>query len=209
MSMSEFQIRPIEKDDHALVAAFVRGQWGTTKVVSRGRIYWADQLPGVLAMQADRLVGLVTYNIEDEECEIVTLDSVVEGIGIGSALVEAVKDIAASVKCKRLWLITTNDNINALRFYQKRGLFLVKVHRLALDQSRKLKPEIPLVGNYDIPLRDEIELEMPLWKCIGDEEPRKRGFAAWFFHEHRVNISPKIDTPGSETSGKGDTDDTG
>ena len=207
MSTKKFQIRPIEKDDYALVAAFGREQWGTTKVVSRGKIYWVDQLPGLIAIQAGRLVGLVTYNIEEEECEIVTLDSVVEGIGIGSALIESVKDIAASAKCKRLWLITTNDNINALRFYQKRGLFLKKVHRLALDKSRKLKPEIPLVGNYDIPMRDEIELEMPLWKWIGDEEPRKRGFAARFFHEHRANISQKIDTPGSEA--KGETDDKG
>lgn len=207
MSTSEFQIRLIERDDRGEVASFLREQWGTTKVVSRGKIYWADQLPGFLAMQADRLVGLVTYNMEDEECEIVTLDSTVEGIGVGSALIEAVKDIAASVKCRRLWLITTNDNIDALRFYQKRGLFLAKLHRLALDKSRKLKPEIPLVGNYDIPMRDEIELEMPLWKWIGDEEPRKRGFAARFFHEHRANISQKIDTPGSEA--KGETDDKG
>ena len=171
MSTRKFQIRPIEKDDHGEVASFLREQWGTTKVVSRGKIYWADQLPGVLAMQEDRLVGLVTYNIDDEECEIVTIDSTVEGIGIGSALIEAVKDIAASAKCKRLWLITTNDNINALRFYQKRGFILAKLHRLALDQSRKLKPEIPLVGMHDIPLRDEIELEMPLWAA---DEPSGR-----------------------------------
>jgi hypothetical protein len=57
-------------------------------------------------------------------------------------------------------LVTTNDNLNALRFYQKRGFVLVAVHRNALEVSRKLKPEIPLVGMDSIPLRDEIELEM-------------------------------------------------
>jgi hypothetical protein len=52
--------------------------------------------------------------------------------------------------------------MNALRFYQKRGFVLVAVHRNALEQSRKLKPEIPLIGDDEIPLRDEIELEMML-----------------------------------------------
>ena len=145
-----------------MVAAFAQERWGTAKVVSRGKIYWADRLPGLLAMHDDTLVGLVTYTIEDDECEIVTLDSTVEGIGIGTALIEAAKEIATSANCRRLWLITTNDNVDALRFYQKRGLVLAKLHPLALDHSRTLKPEIPLVGNYGIPLRDELELEMIL-----------------------------------------------
>ena len=70
--------------------------------------------------------------------------------------------VATASGCKQLWLITTNDNINALRFYQKRGFMLVAVHRNALELSRKLKPEIPMIGNDGIPLRDEIELEMIL-----------------------------------------------
>ena len=212
--MSGFALRPLVKDDRAWVAAFVRERWGATKIVSRGRIHWADQLPGIIAMQGDRPVGLATYNIENEECELVTFDSTVEGIGIGSALIEAVKDVAAGAKCRRLWLITTNDNIEALRFYQKRGFFLKTVHRLALDRSRKLKPEIPLVGKHGIPLRDEIELEIPLWRWIGEGEPRKRGFSARFFHEHRIESmpkgppdaspgeSPKTDARGGEVTGE-------
>jgi GNAT superfamily N-acetyltransferase len=107
-------------------------------------------------------VGLVTYNIVDDSCEIVTLNSTYPSSGIGTALVEAVRDIAIKSACKRLWLITTNDNLNALRFYQKRSFVLVAVHRNALELSRKLKPEIPMIGNHGIPLRDEIELEMML-----------------------------------------------
>lgn len=83
-------------------------------------------------------------------------------MGIGSALLDAVKDIAVSDQCKRLWLITTNDNTAALRFYQKRGFSLVAVHRDALEQLRRLKPEIPLFGIDGIPLRDEIKLELLL-----------------------------------------------
>ncbi|MEW5718069.1 MAG: GNAT family N-acetyltransferase, partial [Chloroflexota bacterium] len=82
--------------------------------------------------------------------------------GIGSALIDAVKLRARQAGCKRLWLITTNDNLTALRFYQKRGFTLAALHRNALEESRKIKPEIPLVGEHGIPLRDEIELEMML-----------------------------------------------
>ncbi len=81
---------------------------------------------------------------------------------IGTALIDAVKDVATMAHCKRLWLITANDNMAALRFYQKRGFLLVAVYRNAVEQSRRLKPEIPLVGIDGIPLRDEIELELLL-----------------------------------------------
>ena len=93
-------------------------------------------------------VGLVTYSIVDESCEIVTLNSTHPSSGVGTALIEAVGDIAIKSACQRLWLITTNDNMNALRFYQKRGFVLVAVHRNALELSRRLKPEISLIG-YD------------------------------------------------------------
>jgi ribosomal protein S18 acetylase RimI-like enzyme len=92
----------------------------------------------------------------------VTIDSDKPSIGVGTVLIDAVKEIARQAGCSRLWLITTNDNMNALRFYQKRGFVLVAVHRNALERSRKLKPEIPLIGDDEIPLRDEIELEMML-----------------------------------------------
>ncbi len=125
-------------------------------------VYHPQDLPGFVAIQEGEKVGLVTYNIEGESCEVVTINSTQPSSGVGTALIEAVRDIAIKSRCKRLWLITTNDNLNALRFYQKRGFVLVAVHRNALDVSRKLKPEIPLIGDDGIPLRDEIELEMML-----------------------------------------------
>lgn len=160
--MKTFQIRPLNKEDRNWVACLIKEHWGSIKIVSRGKLYDADVLPGFVAVKEDKPIGLVTYRIDDDECEIVTLDSLVEGIGVGSSLMAAVKDVAVAAKCKRLWLITTNDNLSALRFYQKRGFCLVAVHPNALEQSRRLKPEIPLVGKDGIPLRDEIELEMIL-----------------------------------------------
>ena len=56
-------------------------------------------------------------------------------------------------------MIATNDNIRALRFYQKRGFDLVSIYRFAVNESRKLKPQIPLLGVDDIPILHEIEFE--------------------------------------------------
>lgn len=160
--MENFTIRPVDKSDRNWVAQFLDQHWGSTRIVSRGQAYLAHLLPGFVAEQDDERVGLITYRIDDDECEVVTINSLAEKAGIGSALIEAVKAAAAEEGCKRLWLITTNDNMDALRFYQKRGFQLVAVYPKALDESRKIKPEIPLFGKDGIPLRDEIELEIRL-----------------------------------------------
>lgn len=136
--------------------------WAGPRMVTRGRIHQADELPGFIALQEGKPAGLITYDIVGDQCEIVTMNSIIEGAGIGSALINTVKEVAAKAGCKRLWLITTNDNTAALRYYQKRDFLLVAVHRNALEHSRQLKPEIPVIGNDGIPLRDEIELELTL-----------------------------------------------
>jgi len=144
------------------VISLLKEWWAGPNVVTRGKLHRADALPGFIAVQDSKPAGLITYDIVGERCEIVTMNSLVEGKGIGSALIDAVKSVAATAGCKRLWLITTNDNTNALHFYQKRGFLLVAVHRNAIKKSRRLKPEIPLTGNDGIPIRNEIELEMML-----------------------------------------------
>ena len=107
-------------------------------------------------------IGLLTYNIVGDQCEITLMQSMREGIGVGSELVGAVKGTATRVGCKRLWLITTNDNLHALGFYQRRGFTLAAVYPNALTRSREIKLGIPMTGMNGIPLRDEIELEMAL-----------------------------------------------
>jgi GNAT superfamily N-acetyltransferase len=107
-------------------------------------------------------VGLATYRLAEGECELVTINTLRSGVGIGSALLKAVKEAAQEAGCRRLWVITTNDNLEALRFYQLKSFQLVAVHRDALEASRRLKPRIPQVGQHGIPLRDELELELLL-----------------------------------------------
>lgn len=136
--------------------------WGSTVMVSCGVLHDIAAQSGFVAVEGDELIGLLTYNIAGDACEITMMNSLREGIGIGSALIDAIRDVAVDARCKRLWLITTNDNLHALGFYQKRGFTLAAVHPDALARSRELKPQIPMVGMNGIPLRDEIELEMLL-----------------------------------------------
>jgi N-acetylglutamate synthase-like GNAT family acetyltransferase len=160
--MDSYQIRPINKEDTTWIIDLCNERWAGPMQIIRGRAHYVDKHPGFIAVQDDKPVGLITYNIDGEQCEITLLNTLVDSKAIGTVLVVAVKNAAAKTGCKRLWLITTNDNTTGLRFLQKRGFSLVAVHRNALEKSRKLKPEIPLIGNDGIPIRDEIELELSL-----------------------------------------------
>jgi GNAT superfamily N-acetyltransferase len=158
--MKSFLVRSSSESDALWIKSTLENSWGSVDIVSHGKKTDASQLPAFIAVMDENLVGLITYHIEGASCEIVTLDSTVEGKGIGTALINAVIDAAKKVGCKRLWLITTNDNMYALAFYQKRGFRLSALFLNSMEEARKLKPEIPFIGNDGIPLRDEIELEI-------------------------------------------------
>ena len=130
--------------------------------MTRGVAYDASRLPSLVAWEGEERVGLATYRWAGEECELVTLDAQEKGQGIGTALLAALEGKARTSGCRRVWLVTTNDNLSAIRFYQKRGYELAAVHRGALIEARRLKPTLPEIGEYGIPLRDEIEMEKVL-----------------------------------------------
>lgn len=158
----DYTIKLIEPEDRTWVLEIVRG-WGADFIVSRGRKVFAADLPGFVARSPEGgPLGLVTYEIIGNRCEIVTLDAFEKFQGIGTELIGHVKTAARAAGCKRLWLITTNDNIDAIRFYQRRGFTIAAVHVNALAHSRELKPSIPETGSNGIPIRDEIEFEMSL-----------------------------------------------
>ena len=141
---------------------FLIEHWGGEEIIARGNIYRPEQLAGFAIEDENEWVGLVTFFIRDDECEITSLDSLRQGKGFGTQLIDKVVEEARAENCKRLLLITTNDNLHALGFYQRRGFEIVAVYRGAVNESRKRKPSIPLVGMDGIPLRDEIELEIKL-----------------------------------------------
>ena len=154
-------VRPFREGDREWVRETLRELWGET-VVSRGVVHDPTALPGFVAEEGGERVGLLTYRIDGADCEVVTIDAFPAGAGAGTALLDAAGRAARDAGCGRLWLITTNDNLRALRFYQRRGFRLVAVHPDALERSRELKPSIPEIGLDGIPLRDELELELRL-----------------------------------------------
>jgi GNAT superfamily N-acetyltransferase len=151
-----------EPADHSDVLAFYE-EHETARVARFGQLVHPIEYPALLAEDRGRLAGVLTYIVDGEECEILTLHSAEQWRGVGTALIEAVERLTKDLACSRLWLITTNDNVDALRFYQRRGFRLAALYPGAVDHSRvRFKPEIPGVGEYGIPLHDEIELEKRL-----------------------------------------------
>jgi GNAT superfamily N-acetyltransferase len=159
LSLSQLRVRHAEQSDRHEVEAFL-AERSAVRVARLGRLEQALDHPALLAERDGALVGVLTFVLGEAGCEVLTLHAVERLGGIGTALIEAVEALAADAGCSRLWLITTNDNLDALRFYQRRGFRLVALHRGAVDDSRaQLKPEIPPIGEHGIALRDELELD--------------------------------------------------
>jgi GNAT superfamily N-acetyltransferase len=155
-------LQEITEEYRDRVNQILKEEWNCPPSISRGIAIDTTVLPGFLFIENDAIKGVVTYHIRNKECEIVTLNSFEENRGIGTALILEVLTIARENKCKRLWLITTNDAINAIRFYQMKGFDLKAVHINAMEISRKLKPSIPLIGMDQIPIKHELEFEILL-----------------------------------------------
>ncbi len=151
-----------QPEHRAVLEAFLQNR-NTLWVARRGVLVNSLDHPAVLAWSEGELAGVATYVVDGGDCELLTLHAATRLLGVGSALLTAVLDLARDAGCRRLWVVTTNDNIDALRFYQRRGFRLARIHPGAVDRSReKLKPEIPRSGAHGIPLHDELELEMTL-----------------------------------------------
>jgi len=155
-------IRPIGEEDREFVRILFKEYWGSTQMVTQGRLLHCDDLPGLIAWDGIKPIGLITYLFEGEVCELISLNSIVEGRGIATALIEEVMEMASDAGCSKISVETSNDNLDAMQFYMKRGFRLVKVHLDAIAEARKIKPEIPVVGNYGIELKDAFEFEMKL-----------------------------------------------
>ena len=134
-------------------------EWNCPPSISKGKSVDTTVLPGFLFIENDVIKGVITYSITDDECEIITLNSFEENRGIGTALINAVYKEAEKENCRRLWLITTNDDINAIRFYQIKDFELAAVYINAIEEARQMKPAIPFVGMNGIPIKHELEFE--------------------------------------------------
>jgi GNAT superfamily N-acetyltransferase len=153
-------IRPVNEGDRPMLAWLVAGLWGSELVAVHGTVLRPAEFPGFIAERSRRVVGLLTYQLLGDILEIVTLNAIDRRVGIGTRLIEAAAGMARQFRCHEVRLTTTNDNIDALRFYQRRGFRLAELRPGAVDRSRQEKPQIPRVGDYGIPLHDEIDLAL-------------------------------------------------
>jgi ribosomal protein S18 acetylase RimI-like enzyme len=153
------EIRPVEGRDRAWLREAVVEEWGADRVVSRGRLTEpVSGLSGFVAELDGRADGLALLAEREDGLEVVALLALDPGVGVGRALLGAVER-EAERRGVRAWLVTTNDNTGALRFYQRRGWELVAFHRDAVAEARRLKPEIPETGERGIPIRHELEFQ--------------------------------------------------
>jgi len=157
------QVRRATLDDRPWIAEVVAAEFASTRLVSRGRLVEdATLLDGFVVENDGRPVGCVLWHEVDGDAELAVIATTYRGAGAGTALLDAVVDHARANGWKRLWLVTTNDNTDALRLYQRAGWDWVAWHRDSVTAARPLKPELPRLGAHGIAIRHELELEYPL-----------------------------------------------
>jgi ribosomal protein S18 acetylase RimI-like enzyme len=154
-------IRPLGPTDDASAARVLDETLGGRVQARMDELVDVLDRPALGAFVSGELAGVATYSIDDDSAELVALAvaSPFRRRGLGAALTQAVIEAAAVSGAHRIWLVTTNDNVDALIVYQRQGFRLIAVHRGAVDRARRLKPSIPEVGSYGIALHDELVLE--------------------------------------------------
>jgi len=152
----------MEDVDRDEVAEFIERHWHSRMIMSRGRSFYPHEERAFLERRDGKIVGLLTYRTEADAMEMLTLNSTLEGKGIGSSLILSAIEKARHEGLKRVWLTTTNDAVRAISLYQRLGFRIIAVNVGAVDEARKTKPQIPEVGERGIPIHDEIVMELTI-----------------------------------------------
>lgn len=160
-----YQICPVQEQDRSWVADLITRYWGADCVVVHEDIFHPAQLAGFIAREpGGGSVGLVTFQIRGDECEIITLNSLIENQGVGTKLIQAVVQAARNSGCSRLCLSTTNDNQQAIDFYLRKGFKVHRVRKGAMDRAREIKPSIPFISTEGTAINDEWVFHFDLTK---------------------------------------------
>ncbi|VVC75736.1 hypothetical protein AQUSIP_10300 [Aquicella siphonis] len=155
-------IRFATSEDSRRLERRMNDDWGGLPLVIRGKKYFPASLDGIIAESREGMAGFLFYEIQDGDCEIIVFEVFDKFKGTGTRMLDWLKDVARNRGCQRIYLMTTNDNLDALRFYQKRGFHICGIHINSVAVSRKIKPSIGMTGDHGIPVRDEIDLELYL-----------------------------------------------
>jgi ribosomal protein S18 acetylase RimI-like enzyme len=162
--MGEFAVRRLVSGDQAAAELLLHRDLGGGYQARLGELHDVLARPGFAAWEQSRLLGVATYLPAGGRAQLAALCVAADRrrSGIGGTLLEAVADAVSSRGALELWLVTTNDNLDALRLYQRHGFRLAELRVGAVERARELTPQIPLVGEYGIPIRDELVLVRPL-----------------------------------------------
>lgn len=155
----------LEPADGDYLRELVDAAWGFP-VISVGATYEStDVLDGLLWRdERGEIEGFVTWTLEGDWAEIVTLDAFEKGRHIGGRLLDGAEAALTERGVRRVSLTTTNDNVRAIAFYLRRGYRIVRVEVDGMDRVRAAKPGVPMTGHEGLPLRDMLEFE----KRLGD-----------------------------------------
>ena len=156
------KIYRLRASDRAWARRLLKRRWGGRSIVRNGEVVRADTLPTLVAQRVRERLGLVTYRIGNGELEIVTLDTVRPGEGVGTALLGRLEEFAREAGCRRMFLTTTNDNLPAQEFLRSRGLYVSVVRLGGAAVSREVMPSLPRKGWNGLAVLDEIEFELPI-----------------------------------------------
>ena len=155
-----FAIRPIT--DRAFLEELLRLRWSGGSLLLRGKMIAPCDVEALAAYDGERLAGVATWRKEADALYLLTLNNITDQRGVGVSLLAAMMKLARGHGAPLIRAIITNDNLNALRFYQRRGFRIIAVYPGAVDTIRAAYPHVPEIGHDRIPIRDEIELERNL-----------------------------------------------
>lgn len=161
--MARTEMTDADRDE---VGRFIERHWFSRAVVSHGEVHYPHREQAFIERRAGEIVGLLTFRVDDSGMELLTINCTIEGEGIGTQLMLSVIDKARREGCRRIWVTTTNDNLRVVGFNQRLGFRIVGVRLGAIDEARKIKPEIPHTGERGVPIQDEIVMELQLQPYI-------------------------------------------
>ncbi len=164
--MARAEIQDSEREE---LAEFIEQHWHSKLVMSQGKSYYPHKEQGFLERRDGKIVGVLTYRIDNHAIEILTLNSVLSGQGIGTSMILDAIEKARSLGATRIWLTTTNDHLRAIGFYQRLGFRMVAINIGAVDEARNIKAEIPHTGERGVPIHDEIVMELIVKPYIENE----------------------------------------
>ena len=152
----------IRDADRAEVAEFIERHWGSKISMSHGKAFYPHKEQGFVERRDGAIVGLLTYHLDEEGMEVLTLNSTLEGEGIGSSLMLNAIEAARKKGCRKIWLATTNDRLRVIDFYQRLGFRMTAINLGVVDEARRIKPQIPFVGERGVPVHDEVVMELAI-----------------------------------------------